>query len=359
MKHILLLLLLLSPLFANEKLAMVYELPDSADTKEYNPLLTTGLSLIPGGGQIYTGHMIRGPLFLGSEIILGSVAFSRWQRYRDNYDLLYEAEDSLRSSRDKFHNKDFGTPTQNFEPELEPDPLKEGATAKDSTKYTEQKKRYDRYEKSLDSLNKAIVNYNNKFVKDTVLALNDYKLAEYDNREAKYSYYNYATWFGGIYLWNLADGFGVANRFKGVKNPNPKKAAWLSAIPFTGAGQLYNGDIFKAGLVSTMELGCLFSALRYMDLMDFAEEGYRAVANDSNSVKILTDADERKEWQNRYEDAAKIRTRFIWYGVIFYIYGIFDAYVDAELYEFRDKFDILATYDPITEDIGFNLTIGF
>jgi hypothetical protein len=78
-------LLLISYLFSNSfdqlKDREVEVLP-----REYNPVLTTSLSIVPGAGQLYTRHFTKGFIFLGTEALLGSQAVLRWKWYHDAFD---------------------------------------------------------------------------------------------------------------------------------------------------------------------------------------------------------------------------------------------------------------------------------
>lgn len=304
-KLVLLLGIIVLPLCAKRGIDRIVEdAPETVDTLG-KPGVTIALSLIPGGGQIYQRDFIHGGLFLGFEALLGSVAIDRWQKYHislDRADTLQQHYLSI------LQTPDFDT---------------------------------------LAAM-------------DTLIALEKMR---YDASRKKRLHRNYSAWFAGLYAWNLFDAVGYSGVIKRVENPNPRRAAALSAIPFLGLGQLYNGKSYKAGLVWAMQIGCMSSAINFQRLMNEAEDRQTGLLASSY---MATDAVPRsyegaieKYWENSYNSAARSRTMFMWYGVMFYLYGILDAYVDAHLYNFDSKFDIVGAYNPLDEEIGFTLTYDF
>jgi hypothetical protein len=164
--------------------------------------------------------------------------------------------------------------------------------------------------------------------------------------------------FAAVGIWNILDAAGTSNVILGAENPNPKRAMALSAIPFSGAGQFYNGEWFKAGLVIATQTMFVFSGVQYQYLMKKSQDFPAQLSRDSTFQDIpknlRTDA-----WRNRYSDAAQRRTMFFWYAVIFYIYGMTDAYVDASLYRFEKRFDISAGFLSKDNEIAFNFVWKF
>jgi len=306
MKSIVTLLLLVSFLFPASQFDRLVDQFESTDTvKLYNPAVTTALSIIPGGGQLYTQHYTRGSLFLGMSLLMGTQSVMRWNWYhwaKDDKQTISNSYDSLL--------RKLPTP---------------------------------------DS-------------KDSILilsALHDTKLAEFDTERARIDWINWSGWFAGIYAWNLVDAIGCSNRFDGVENPSPKRATLLSAIPFTGAGQFYNGKFFKGAMLSTVQLGCLYSAINFQRVMNSAEkfENELSALPDSSYAKV--NYGDRQVWQGRYDAAARSRTMFMWYGVIFYLYGLADASVDAHLHNFERHFQISSSVNPIDGRISFGLNGTF
>ena len=44
-----------------------------------------------------------------------------------------------------------------------------------------------------------------------------------------------------------------------------------------------------------------------------------------------------QRWSNEYNYAFKKRNTVLWYSIIFYFYGIFDAIVDAHMHDYIHK----------------------
>ena len=306
-KSILVFFFILSFSWANtfEKLEDTVEV-DSV--RLYNPYLTTSLSLIPGAGQIYTKHYTKGGIFFATELLMGTQSLMRWRWYHQSFDTYYAASKYYDSTLTEFNKI--------------PD---SSVTATDST-------------------NLALA-YHSKY------------LSEFDIEKSRIDYINWSTWFGGIFLWNLIDAAGVSNRFDGVDNPSPKRAALLSAIPFTGAGQFYNGQFFKGAMVSVVEIACMVSAINLQGIMNLSEEYPISMKAENEDLYNMIPYANQQEWNGRFDNAARTRTMFMWYGVIFYLYGIVDAMVDAHLHNFDSHFKITANVSPIDKSAYFAFAV--
>jgi len=286
-------LIFCSNLLANDK-SVFSQTPEEADKKIYNPVFTASLSLVPGGGQLATKNFAKGFLFLGTEGIIGWISVRGWVDYHESFDKIYLSRDSLNAAK-----------------------------------------------------------YKNA---DTAYWANAVALAEYDNLFEKVRYYNASALFGAIGIWNILDAVGVSNAVKGAQNPNPRKAMALSAIPFSGAGQFYNGEWFKAGLVIATQTAFVFGGTQFQYLM-YKSQKYVEDLNRNREENSSPRID--NNWRNNYENAARRRTMFFWYSIIFYMYGMTDAYVDASLSNFEKKFDISASFSPIENEIAFGFVFKF
>ncbi len=275
---------------------------------QYNPALTTSLSIIPGGGQLFTRHFTRGSLFLGMSLLMGTQSYMRHEWYTSAKEPVYVARNEYDSLR------------RTFSAQIK-------IETKDST--------------------------------ELMGSLNELKLREFEKERAKIEWLNWSGWFAGIYAWNLVDGYGCSNRFTGRENPTPKRAAWLSAIPFSGAGQLYNGSIFKGAMFSTVQLGCLYSAINFQRVMNLTEKYKDELVALPDGAYKLVSYGEQQQWDSRYETANRSRTMFMWYGVIFYLYGIADAAVDAHLDDFNRHFQITSSVDPVDGRVAFGVNGQF
>jgi len=273
----------------------------------YNPVLTTSLSLVPGGGLLYTKHYAKGSVFLATEVLIGTQAVMRHNWYRESFKPYNIASHFYDSLYTEFHKDSIGE-------------------------------------------------------KDTVglmSARNSRDLREFDIEDTRTDWLNWSTWFGGIFLWNLGSSLDASNQFTGEPFPEPKRAGGLSAIPFTGAGQFYNGEISKASMFATVQIGCLISAINFQRLMNDAEAYENSLRALPDSLYFKIPPEERDQWRGRYNDAQRSRTMFMWYGVFFYIFGIADASVDAHLNGFNEHFDITGGVDPMEGKISLTLSGTF
>ena len=97
---------------------------------------------------------------------------------------------------------------------------------------------------------------------------------------------------------------------------SPKNAALSSIIP--GGGQLYNGKIFKAGLILAGEVLAIVNW-----------------HNNSQLYSSFDDANNNDYPLPKYRYLEK-RNKYVWWIGFIYIYGLIDAIVDAHLRPFED-----------------------
>jgi len=282
------------------------EIAAAPQQNEHDPLFVTSLSLVPGLGQVVMGNYARGTFFFTTSGIIGWIGAQAWWDYRRSYQRIYDHRDSLANHRARLT-------------------LSENA----------------------DSAARV-----------TMILANRVALAEYDNLLEKTRYHNAAFMLGAVGIWNLLDAFGVSANMQGAQNPAPRRAMALSAIPFTGAGQFYNGEWFKGGLVFATQTSFVFGGARFQYLMYKAQQFPRELGEDENFA--LLPINERVDlWRNNHRNAAQRRTMFFWYFVISYIYGMTDAFVDASLSGFDRKFDLTFDYLPQNEEISLGFVWNF
>ena len=280
--------------------------------KKYNPLISMGLSaILPGAGQIYCRRRARGTLFLATEFIWALVAKNRYDHYK--YAMKYDL--------DYFNNQI----SQNLENML--------LSINDVTAYN------THYEKYID-------------------AYMGYDLARYKRRSSRYISYHCIGWTSGIYLWNILDALQSSKYFFNVKPRKPAAAAWLSAIPFLGLGQIYNGSYAKAGLIWTIHTMLAYMAYNYNLLMNDCINKRNQV-NSSISAPGHIKADYIDKWDDEYNFAFKNRNTYLWYLVLFYFYGIFDAAVDAHLHDYKIKIRLEPKTEENTKSVTLNMCVEF
>lgn len=286
--------------------------PELTSPVKYNPLVSTGLStLLPGAGQIYCKRRVRGSLFLATEVIWSLVAINRYQRYK--YTMKDDINDYAREI------------SLNYEGML--------LSVNDPDEYTSF---YNRY----------------------IDAQMGYDLARYRRDNSLYVTYHCIGWAGGIYLWNILDALQSSRHFYSINPKKPATAAWLSAIPFLGLGQMYNGSYAKAGLILTIHTMLAYMAYNYNELMnDCINKRNRVKSTESIPNTIKTSY--INEWDHEYRTAFKNRNTYLWYLVLFYFFGIFDAAVDAHLHDYRIKIRLEPQTEKNEKSVTLNMSVEF
>ncbi len=243
-----------------------------------NPILTIGLSFIPGLGQFYSGHPVKGISFVSATSIAWLVAYYNYQQ---------RALSALRLYREKAEERSFlkGEITQKAVA------FQQGIPS------------------SQDSLlmSSLVEQYNQV----TLDARARYGFFLERNVESNLTWF----WLGGIYVYNLFDAwhqaFLKAPEFS-RKKKNPKKAMFLSLL-IPGAGQCYNQEYSKCGMIIMGQIGLIGNAV----MRNTAARYYQEIGKES-----LAEFNTRK------------RNTHLWYLAGFYFYNIFDAFVDAYLWDF-------------------------
>jgi TM2 domain-containing membrane protein YozV len=268
----------------------------SVSGKTWNPLVTGGLSaVLPGAGQVYTGHYIKAGAFLALEAITASVA-SFWYRTeieRNNYANSLERQ-SLQLA-----------------------------------------------------LNKT----------DSLAGREEADLWRFDAYTARYSMYNVLAWMISGYVYNVLDAIGCSRHFVSDSEKNPARAAWLSAIPGLGLGQLYNGAPGKAGMVLMVQTALGVKAVNEHRLMRKAESHITAIQKLTDSTAIAARGEFKSDWEYRQGVAFRNRNSYLWYSLFFYVYGILDAVVDAHLHDYPKK--MRAYPDLLTELSAAGITVEY
>lgn len=313
---VLLLFCLLGPPRASdaaEAAAPSIEVPDSlllfdsgmSAPRQFNPWTAAGLSaLLPGGGQLYCSQPLRGGLFLTAEITMGLVAANRLAAYGIEDDEV----NRLNAATDRYRSQ-----------------LRAAQT---------------------DSIRNEIAMVYNEYRMAT-------KLARHDRRGAKCSFYHAVGWLSGSYLWNILNALQCSNAFHDDGPRVPARAAWLSAIPALGLGQIYNGSLSKAGMIWTVQTMLIYQSYNYHRLTRNALNGLR----EAEAVDLFSGYE--SQWLGRYDEALRKRNMYLWYAIFFYFYGVFDAAVDAHLHDYRRKLRLEPVVDHQAEAVGMNLRIDF
>ncbi|MBD3319707.1 MAG: hypothetical protein GF350_01270 [Chitinivibrionales bacterium] len=308
--------------------------------KAYNPVIAGGLStLIPGLGQMHTKRYIKGSLFFATEIILGLVARDRYLFYaRDKKYSLQDQEDSsalalqelalLRDSLDCYLQK-IDTAT-----------VFDSAFVKDSL-----------YLDTLDSLVDAAHGR-------VVFASMNYDLARFDRREARKIFYHMAFGMAGCTYFNIMDALQSSGYFHDELPRNPAVAGWLAAIPGLGMGQIYNGALSKAGMITMVQFTLGFMSYNYHTLMRDCEAKILEMSTPTNPENEFEQTF-RDNWDSRRDEVFRKRNTYLWYSILFYFYGIFDAVVDAHLHDINKRMELKPDLSLSREEFGFSISFAF
>ena len=242
--------------------------------------ITMLLSILPGGGQYYTGHYVRGGFITGIEALLFYEVYinKSWQK-----DRIYEQAKPYQDSVAMMTRE-----------------IMRGA---------------DR--DSLPSLLEKRHEYATR-----VRELSDKKMEQEDLRTAE------NAWLFGLHLYGMFDAFGIwyHNNYRSVELRSMKKAVLLGLIP--GVGQMYNGEFGKAGLLYMSFIGASTSIMTSQHMVNYYLKRKHVLgAEDMTS-------DEYEKIVERVTYYRKNRNQYIWGIALIYLYSVADAAVDALLSDF-------------------------
>ena len=242
--------------------------------------LTMLLSILPGGGQYYTEHYVRGGFITGIELLL-----------------VYEV----------YFNKSFQKDRV----------LEQAQPYRDSVSlYT----KYMRETSTRDSL--AYYQGKRNEYANRVREKSDKKMEQEDLRYAE------NAWLFGVHLYSMFDAFGIwyNNNHRSVELKDVKTALLLSLVP--GFGQMYNGEFGKAGLLYMGLFGASASIATSQNMVEYYLDRKHFLERESSNSEELDRVQERVTYYR------KNRNQYIWGLALIYLYSIGDAVVDAMLSDF-------------------------
>jgi hypothetical protein len=269
-------------------------------------------AVLPGAGQVYTGHYVKAGMFLAASVSMGLYAN---QRYNYEMDLKAKAdrlEDSVALYRDTVWIR----------------PGVAGTTPDTS---------YPGIGWQLET-----------------------DLARFDQKDTRYAVYGGLSWLAGVYYYNLLDALKCSGFLQSDAKKKPALAGWLSAIPGLGLGQIYNGELSKAGMILMVQFNLLYMAYNSNALMKDCENYETALGlmRGAPQNKLFNDKYKDK-WESRRDNAFRNRNMYLWYSLLFYFYGIFDAVVDAHLHDSRTKMKLEPDLVPQQKAVGAQVSIQF
>lgn len=257
-----------------------WDIPTKRNSLKYAMLF----SLLPGGGQYYTEHYVRGGFLTGIEgLLIYDVFFNRsYQRDR----LLDRA-------------RPFQDSVLYF-----------------TTKVLEANKN----EASRDSI--AVYHAKRLEFLERVRAQSDKKMEQEDVRKAE------LAWLIGVHLYGMFDTFGIwyNNNYRSTEYRDMKTAVLWGLLP--GGGQIFNRDFGKAGLVYMGILGAIASVSTSQNMVNYYLDRKHLVEKENPKSEEYDRITERITYYR------KNRNTYIWGGVLIYLYSIADAAVDALLSDF-------------------------
>jgi hypothetical protein len=302
----------------NDTIALKKNKIDQANYTVKSPVLAASLSFaVPGAGQVYTGNYVRSGLIVASEVALGLVAY-----YQHGYDK--DLDKIANIVRDSF---------MIYKNSLKFDTIRTQTTKADSI------------------IDTTFVGVGKRM---------QYDYARFQERKTRYLVYQCLTWAAGAYYFNIMDAVRNTGYFNDNRPRSPSTAFWLSAIPGLALGQIYNGSLDKAGLIFMTQCNLAYMIYNYITLMHICENNW-ILLNDPNSreSKDKNANTLRDSWNSQYLDAFRNRNMYLWYSLGLYIYGIFDAVVDAHLHDSGTKMKLEPDLMPDRKQVGLNLNVEF
>ena len=252
-----------------------WDIPTERNSLKYAMLF----SLLPGGGQYYTEHYVRGGFLTGIEgLLIYDIFFNRSYQRDRLLDRARPFQDSVR----KYTTKIMSGPRDSI------------ATF---------------HAKRLDFL-------------ERVRAQSDKKMEQEDVRKAE------VAWLIGVHLYGMFDTFGIwyNNNYRSTEYRDMKTALLWAILP--GGGQIFNRDFGKAGLVYMGILGAIASVSTSQNMVNYYLDRKHLVEKENPK------SDEYDRIEERVTYYRKNRNTYIWGGVLIYLYSIADAAVDALLSDF-------------------------
>jgi TM2 domain-containing membrane protein YozV len=290
---------------------------DSIHTK--SPVVAASLSLvIPGAGQFYTGHYVKGSLILATEAIFGAFTYDRYQFFTLQRDAAGIFSDSLNVHRNAIT--------------ITIDTV--AIAGRDSI----------RYDTAFTGVHYDM----------------EYQYARFIETRSRNQFHQSLMWGLSFYYLNVLDALKNTGYFDNNESRNPAKATLLSAVPFLGLGQLYNGELSKAGLMFMAQLSVAYMAFNNNSLMGICVTNIKKIEKAGTPESRDADASRLNNlWNSAYNDAFKSRNTYIWYSVLLYVYGIVDAIVDAHLHDLLAKMQLEPDLVPGQGQVGMKLRYDF
>ncbi len=158
------------------------------------------------------------------------------------------------------------------------------------------------------------------------------------------------AWLAGLHIYGLFDAYGIWRNNNGHSHETHSifSAVWRAAV-FPGWGQMYNDEWGKAGLLYMGLFGSAVSYWSRQKMVEYHLEKLRIAKAEEDLTSITATQEDVLFFRKK-------RNQYIWAALLFYIYSIGDAAVDAMMHDFDSPayFVLQPTFKG-----GFNAEAGF
>ena len=242
---------------------------------------TIGLSaLLPGAGQIYGKHPVRGGFLIGMETLLAGLS-------------IYSQAVDIPRWRDQAHQALDSADIWFLKESVAPD------SASIYEGYRRKKVAFARDRGRLATQQQDLVN-------------------------------SQLAWAIGLHVYGMLDAAEIAwlSRHRETETRSVRRAMWYGLV-LPGGGQLYNHRYGKFGMLWMTIGASVVSAWSRQEMVEVLEKRYKvAYAEDPGGSADLT---ELKKDQTLFR---KRRNQYFWGMALFYVYAVLDGMVDASLSDF-------------------------
>jgi TM2 domain-containing membrane protein YozV len=282
-----------------------------------SPVVAAALSaLVPGLGQVYNRSYVKGGLFLAAEGLMASSIVFWYNDARKHDPVIDRLTDSVELYRDSV----------SYETAV-----------------------VDTVTGALDTV-------------DTILHVTIHRMhldtSRYERMRKLGTMTQVACWAAGCYLYGIMEAIERTGRFADDEPRSPLTAGLLSAVPGLALGQMYNGKIGKAGFIWMMQFGLAYMAANNHRLLRHCERKLTRLADPASPEYH---EDDRiwfvHDWEQFRRDAFRERNTYLWYSIFFYLYGIFDAVVDAHLHDYPRRMRLEPDLEPGGGAVGLRMSL--
>ena len=163
------------------------------------------------------------------------------------------------------------------------------------------------------------------------------------------------AWMLGLQLYAVMDVWGIVQHAKGRPDDRksiPATVAWSVLVP--GSGQIRNDEWGKAGLLYMAFIGSAVSFNERQKCVNWYKQRLRVARSEGNTSEI-------PDLEEKLSFFRKKRNQYVWGPILFYLYSIGDAVVDALLHDFDspDHLAVAPELDPLGESMGLKLAFDF